>query len=87
MDFISQTKEKYDIADEDKVLRIIIDYVMTSPELHSTVFTETRCLRWRVALFRQTGRKPGLPPKDALRYHLPLIPALAGMTSSSKTAT
>lgn len=45
MDFISQTKEKYDIADEDKVLRIIIDYVMTSPELHSTVFTETRCLR------------------------------------------
>ena len=45
MDFIHEAQERYDIPDEDKVLRIIMDYVLTSPDLHETIFTQTRCLR------------------------------------------
>jgi hypothetical protein len=45
MAFITEAKERYDIADEDKVMRIIMDYVITSPDLHATIFTQTRCLR------------------------------------------
>ena len=45
MAFIQEVKERYDIADEDKVMRIVMDYVMTSPDLHATIFTQIRCLR------------------------------------------
>ena len=45
MAFIKSVKEKYDIADEDKVLRIIMDYIQTNPGIHESVFTEFRCLR------------------------------------------
>lgn len=45
MAFIRQARERYKILDEDKVMRIIMDYVITSPELHTTIFTQQRCLR------------------------------------------
>ena len=45
MAFIKSVKEKYEIADEDKVLRIIMDYIQTNPGIHESVFTEFRCLR------------------------------------------
>lgn len=45
MDFIREVKDKYDIADEDKVLRIILEYVIGNPKLQPTIFTEVRCTR------------------------------------------
>lgn len=45
MAFIRSAKEKYDIASQDKVVRIIMDYIQTNPGIHDTVFTEFRCLR------------------------------------------
>lgn len=45
MAFIREAKERYNIIDVDKVMRIIMDYVITSPELHTTIFTQQRCLR------------------------------------------
>ena len=45
MAFVREAQERYEIADEDKVMRIIMDYVMTSPDLHETIFSQTRCLR------------------------------------------
>lgn len=45
MAFVQSAREKYDIADDSKVLRIVLDYLLSSPELHDAVFTETRCLR------------------------------------------
>lgn len=45
MAFIRGVKEQYKITDTDKAVRIIMDYVITSPELHETIFGQTRCLR------------------------------------------
>ena len=45
MAFIQAAKEKYEIASRDKVVRIIMDYILTKPGIHDTVFTEFRCLR------------------------------------------
>ena len=45
MEFIRSTQEKYRIVDESKVLRIAMDYLLTNPNLHDTVFGEPRCLR------------------------------------------
>ena len=45
MGFIRNAKDKYSIADESKVMRIMVDYLITNPGLHDTVFGETRCLR------------------------------------------
>ncbi|HZA25356.1 MAG TPA: hypothetical protein VFA32_22630 [Dehalococcoidia bacterium] len=39
--FIRPAREKYDLA---KVMRIIMDYVMTTPGIHDAVFNEVRCL-------------------------------------------
>lgn len=43
--FVRSAKEKYDISDEGKVMRIIMDFVLTSPDIHDSVFKEVRCLR------------------------------------------
>ena len=43
--FIRATKDKYKIQDEGKVVRIMMDYLLTNPNLHHTVFAEVRCLR------------------------------------------
>jgi hypothetical protein len=45
MAFVRLTREKYGIADEGKVVRIIMDYIITTPSIHDTVFDEVRCLR------------------------------------------
>ena len=43
--FAQSIMEKHEIRDEAKVLRIIMDYVITSPTIHEEIFTEVRCLR------------------------------------------
>ncbi len=43
--FAQSIMEKHEIRDEAKVLRIIMDYVITSPTIHDEIFTEVRCLR------------------------------------------
>ncbi len=45
MAFVESTREKYNLPDEGKVMRIIMDYLITNPEVHDTVFSEPRCLR------------------------------------------
>ena len=45
MGFIRATKDKYKIRDDSKVVRIALDYLLTNPNLHHTVFAENRCLR------------------------------------------
>lgn len=45
MAFIRSAREKYDIADDGKVMRIIMDYLITTPGIHDNVFSEGRCLR------------------------------------------
>ena len=45
MAFVRSAKEKYAVADEGKVIRIIMDYMITTPGIHDTVFSEVRCLR------------------------------------------
>ena len=43
--FAQSIIEKHEIRDEAKVLRIIMDYIITNPTIHDEVFTEVRCLR------------------------------------------
>ena len=43
--FIKSAVEKYGIGSEDKVIRVIMDFIQTNPDLHESVFTEFRCLR------------------------------------------
>ena len=45
MGFIRTATEKYSIADESKVVRIMVDYFLTNQGVHETVFNQTRCLR------------------------------------------
>ncbi len=45
MTFIRNAKEKYNIPDDSKVMRIVMDYLMSNPGLHAAVFSEVRCLR------------------------------------------
>ena len=45
MAFIRSAKERYEIIDESKVVRIMVDYLLTNSEIHEAVFTQTRCLR------------------------------------------
>ena len=45
MGFIRSAQEKFKIRNESKVVRIILDYLQTSPDIHETVFDQVRCLR------------------------------------------
>ncbi len=45
MDFVSPMKEQYGIVDEDKVLRITLDFVLNNPQLQPNIYTEERCMR------------------------------------------
>jgi hypothetical protein len=45
MAFLRSAREKYGLADEGKALRIIMDYLITTPGAHDEVFSEVRCLR------------------------------------------
>ena len=41
---LSSAVEKYKIRDEGKALRIVLDYLVSTPEIHEEVFTRIRCL-------------------------------------------
>jgi hypothetical protein len=43
--FLKSARETYDVPDESKVLRIILDYIQTNRDIHNTVFGEVRCNR------------------------------------------
>ena len=45
MAFIRSAKEKYNIRDESKTFRVVVDYLITNPGLHDEVFSQSRCLR------------------------------------------
>ena len=42
--FLRSTQEQYNIPDESKVVRIMVDYLLSNPDIQATVFDETRCL-------------------------------------------
>ena len=43
--FLQTAKEQYNIPDESKTVRIVMDYLLSNPLIHETVFSESRCLR------------------------------------------
>ena len=45
MAFIRSMKEKYEIADDSKTIRVVIDYLMVTQNVHADVFGQSRCLR------------------------------------------
>ena len=45
MAFIRSMKEKYEIADDSKTFRVVIDYLITTQNVHDAVFGQSRCLR------------------------------------------
>ena len=45
MAFIRSAKDKYNIRDESKAIRVVVDYLITNPGVHDEVFTQSRCLR------------------------------------------
>ncbi len=42
--FIRSAKDQYNIPDESKVVRIMVDYLLSNPDIHASVFDESRCL-------------------------------------------
>ena len=45
MAFIRSMKDKYEIVDDSKTFRVVIDYLMTTQNVHDDVFGKNRCLR------------------------------------------
>ena len=45
MAFIRSMKDKYDIVDEGKTLRVVIDYLIGTKNVHDEVFGKRRCFR------------------------------------------
>ncbi len=45
MAFMRSMKEKYEIADESKTFRVVIDYLMVTRNVHDDVFGKSRCFR------------------------------------------
>jgi len=45
MAFIRSAKEKYNIIDESKTFRAVVDYLISNPNVHDDVFGKRRCLR------------------------------------------
>lgn len=43
--FLKTAQEKYRIPDQSKAMRIMLDYVITNPDIQDSVFSEIRCLR------------------------------------------
>jgi hypothetical protein len=43
--FIGVMKDAYNIESESKVMRIIMDYLQSTKDIHDTVFKQWRCLR------------------------------------------
>ena len=45
MAFIRSMKDKYEIVDESKTLRAVIDYLIGTRSVHDDVFGKRRCYR------------------------------------------
>ena len=45
MAFIRSMKDKYDIVDESKTLRVVIDYLIGAKGVHDEVLEKRRCYR------------------------------------------
>ena len=45
MNFLRSAAEKYGIADENKAVRVVMDYVMSDRDIQDSIFNEIRCLR------------------------------------------
>ena len=45
MNFLRSAAEKYGIADENKAVRVVMDYIMSDRDIQDSVFSEIRCLR------------------------------------------
>jgi hypothetical protein len=45
MAFIRSMKGKYDLVDEGKTLRAVIDYLIVTKSVHDDVFGKRRCFR------------------------------------------
>ena len=45
MAFVRSAKNQFSVADESKAIRIVLDYLITNPDIHATVFSKPRCLR------------------------------------------
>ncbi len=43
--FIRSMKDKYEIVDEGKTLRAVIDYLIVTKNVHDDVFGKRRCFR------------------------------------------
>ena len=43
--FIRSMKDKYEIVDEGKTLRAVIDYLIVTKGVHDDVFGKRRCFR------------------------------------------
>ena len=43
--FIGIMKDAYNIESESKVMRVIMDYLQSTKDIHDTVFKQWRCLR------------------------------------------
>jgi hypothetical protein len=43
-ELLSSAVEKYKVHDEGKALRIVLDYLVSNPDVHEEVFTRIRCL-------------------------------------------
>ena len=43
--FLKQVRESYDLPDESKALRVILDYIQINQDIHEAVFGTPRCLR------------------------------------------
>ena len=45
MNFLRAATERYGLADEDKAIRIVMDYVVSNRDIHDNIFSQTRSLR------------------------------------------
>ena len=45
MAFMRSMKEKYQIVDDSKTFRVVIDYLITNQDVYDEVFGKTRCLK------------------------------------------
>ena len=43
-ELLGSAVDKYKIHDAGKALRIVLDYMVSNPEIHEEVFTKIRCL-------------------------------------------
>ena len=44
LEYLQQIADNYDLADESKALRVLIDYAISSPDDEHAIFGEIRCL-------------------------------------------